>query len=220
MNSKVLLPLLVGGLAVLGLFFWLSGLAQPGRDQQASPSAAGHAAMTTSADADTGKLHLMPMVAVDGPHYGATVHMPGHGRYRLVYTIHPPDPQQFGRHNDEVTGVAPWFDTFSVEFDFDYQGVPEPNSQEAKRLGNEIKPGFREYPIDPEDGREVNHMLIKAVWLPPVQMEGMLLPQDPDVIHLEADISALKGNPNGFFEGMWIPYLRIDYELIPVERAP
>jgi uncharacterized protein involved in high-affinity Fe2+ transport len=36
-------------------------------------------------------------------------------------------------------------------------------------------------------------------------MEGMFLPQNADVVHLEADVSALEGNPNGFDLGMWIP---------------
>ncbi|MED7853038.1 iron transporter, partial [Campylobacter coli] len=31
--------------------------------------------------------------------------------------------------------------------------------------------------------------------------------------HLEADIHALKNNPNGFPEGFWMPYLTIAYEL-------
>lgn len=218
MKARLLVPLVVGILAVVGLFVLLRDMARPDANNGEAPphiTSSNTMDMTSGADAD--KQRFMPMVAGDGPHYGATVRMPGHGRYRLVYTVHPPDPAQFGRHTDPITGVAPWFDTFRVEFDFDYQGVPAPDSEEAKRLGNEIKPGFREYPIVPKDGHEVNHMLIKAVWLPPVQMEGMLLPQDPDVIHLEADISALEGNPNGFDLGMWIPYLRIEYELIAVE---
>ena len=32
-------------------------------------------------------------------------------------------------------------------------------------------------------------------------------------IHLEADIKALKDNPNGFPEGAWIPYLTISYTI-------
>jgi len=32
-------------------------------------------------------------------------------------------------------------------------------------------------------------------------------------VHLEADIHALAGNPNGFDEGFWMPYLVVKYEL-------
>ncbi|MDF1665190.1 MAG: iron transporter [Planctomycetota bacterium] len=70
--------------------------------------------------------------------------------------------------------------------------------------------GFREYPIGET---EKNSMRISAVWLPPVIMEG----QDPltgqDVLHLEADVAATRGNPNGFGLGEWVPYLRIRYEI-------
>jgi periplasmic iron binding protein len=68
--------------------------------------------------------------------------------------------------------------------------------------------GFREFPIGDVDR---NHMHIAAVWLPPIILEG----QDPltgeDVIHLEADVAATRGNPNGFGLGEWMPYLRIKY---------
>ena len=65
---------------------------------------------------------FMPMVAKDGPHYGATVQMPGPGRYRLVYELEPPSSKGFGRHSDPITGVAPWWEPFRVEFEFDYAG--------------------------------------------------------------------------------------------------
>lgn len=68
---------------------------------------------------------MIPMVAKDGPHYGATVQMPAHGEYRLTYEIHPPSENGFGRHLDTVTGVAPWWEPFSVEFMFQYEGVPQ-----------------------------------------------------------------------------------------------
>jgi uncharacterized protein involved in high-affinity Fe2+ transport len=75
-------------------------------------------------------------------------------------------------------------------------------------------PGFREYPI----GDEVlkNHMQIAAVWLPPIAMEGMpAAAAGGDVIHLEADIHATEGNPNGFAKDEFIPYLKIHYEVTP-----
>jgi len=55
-------------------------------------------------------------------------------------------------------------------------------------------------------------MRIAAVYIQPVTMEpgpaGGMKPAD---IHLEADIHALTGNPQGFREGDWMPYLRISY---------
>jgi hypothetical protein len=62
-----------------------------------------------------------PMVAKDGPHYGATIEMPGPGKYKLTYHIDNPSKKGFGRHSDPITGVDPWWDAFDVEFDFDYQ---------------------------------------------------------------------------------------------------
>ena len=67
---------------------------------------------------------MMPMVARDGWHYGASVEMPTAGRYKLTYAIQPPSA---GRHSDPVTGVAPWWQPFKVVFDWDYPG-PAPKS--------------------------------------------------------------------------------------------
>lgn len=86
--------------------------------------------------------------------------------------------------------------------------VPEP----ARPAG--AKPaGFREYPI----GEEVqkNHMRIAAVWLPPIQMEGMPAPPGADIIHLEADVRATEGNPNGFAKDEFVPYLKVTYTVAP-----
>lgn len=72
---------------------------------------------------DTGKVmtgNLMPMVAVDGPHYGANLKMPGAGNYKLTYNIDPPSRQGFGRHTDKASGVGKWFQPFEVDFDFKY----------------------------------------------------------------------------------------------------
>jgi uncharacterized protein involved in high-affinity Fe2+ transport len=66
---------------------------------------------------------MMPMVASDGLHYGATVAMPKAGEYRLVYRISPPT-DTLGRHTDPITGVAPWWQTFEVTFPWDYPGPP------------------------------------------------------------------------------------------------
>ncbi len=70
--------------------------------------------------------NLMPMVANDGPHYGANVKMFGPGKYHLKYLISPPTASkhnEFGRHTDRLTGVRPWFKPFDVEFDFTYVGI-------------------------------------------------------------------------------------------------
>ncbi len=64
---------------------------------------------------------LMPMVARDGWHYGASVPMPRAGRYKLTYTLEPPTAA--GRHSDPATGVDPWWKPFEVSFDWDYPGT-------------------------------------------------------------------------------------------------
>ncbi|MDR3435643.1 iron transporter [Telmatospirillum sp.] len=72
---------------------------------------------------DTGKVlsgSLMPMVAVDGPHYGVNLKMPGVGNYKLSLHIDPPSKQGFGRHTDHATGVGKWPQTFDVDYDFKY----------------------------------------------------------------------------------------------------
>jgi periplasmic iron binding protein len=66
---------------------------------------------------------LVPMVANDGPHYGANVLMHGMGRYRLTYHVLPPDPAVFDRHQDPETGVAPWWKPFKVSWSFMYLGT-------------------------------------------------------------------------------------------------
>jgi len=81
------------------------------------------------------------------------------------------------------------------------------------------KPGsFREYPIGDEVLRD--HMRIAAVWLPPIAMEGMPAMSSGDVIHLEADIHATEGNPNGFAKDEFIPYLKIRYAVTPAGGGP
>lgn len=72
---------------------------------------------------DTGKVltgNFMPMVAVDGPHYGSNIKMPGAGNYRLTYNIEAPSRQGFGRHTDKATGVGKWFQPFAVDYEFAY----------------------------------------------------------------------------------------------------
>ncbi|MFN7971977.1 MAG: iron transporter [Acidobacteriota bacterium] len=67
---------------------------------------------------------LAPMVAKDGPHYGATLKMVGTGQYKLTYAIKNPGHKGLGRHTDPVTGVKDWFPDFSVDWTFQYEGAP------------------------------------------------------------------------------------------------
>ena len=66
---------------------------------------------------------FMPMVADDGPHYGANVKLDGPGKYKLVYRIMPPPYQGFFRHTDKETGVAEWWTPFDVEWEFVFAGT-------------------------------------------------------------------------------------------------
>lgn len=80
---------------------------------------------------------LLPMVASDGLHYGASIAMPRAGAYRLYYTIEPPSAE-LGRHVDPVTGVAPWWAPFEVDFEWDYPGPPQADGKgegEGKAAG-------------------------------------------------------------------------------------
>ncbi len=78
---------------------------------------------------------------------------------------------------------------------------------------------IKEYPIGEE--KEINRMKIAAVYLKPIDMEprGMDLPASQADIHLEADIHATKGNPNGFGAGEWIPFLKVDYTLVNLDTG-
>ena len=67
---------------------------------------------------------MIPMIASDGQHYGTSIDMPRAGKYRLTYTIQPPSSKGMGRHHDPATGVPPWWEPFSVEFAWDYEGPP------------------------------------------------------------------------------------------------
>lgn len=69
---------------------------------------------------------MIPMVARDGLHYGASVMMPGPGSYTLTYHIDPPSSNGLGRHDDPLTGVAPWWEPFEVSFPWKFDGPPPP----------------------------------------------------------------------------------------------
>jgi uncharacterized protein involved in high-affinity Fe2+ transport len=66
---------------------------------------------------------FMPMVANDGPHYGANVKLDGPGKYKLSYRISPPPYQGFYRHTDKETGVGEWWVPFEVNWEFPYIGT-------------------------------------------------------------------------------------------------
>lgn len=72
---------------------------------------------------------FMPMVANDGAHYGDNVKLAGPGKYKVKYTIYPPNAPEnssgrhFGRHTDRLTGVRPWFKPFVVEWEFVFAGI-------------------------------------------------------------------------------------------------
>jgi hypothetical protein len=73
-----------------------------------------------------------------------------------------------------------------------------------------------EYPIGKQNIQ--NGIEVGAVYLQPITMEpeGMMRKASDSDIHLEADIHAVKNNPNGFAEGDWMPYLQVTYELTKV----
>lgn len=66
---------------------------------------------------------LMPMVASDGPHYGANVKLDGPGKYHLTFHINPPSYTGFLRHVDKETGVGKWWEPFDLSWDFTYIGT-------------------------------------------------------------------------------------------------
>jgi uncharacterized protein involved in high-affinity Fe2+ transport len=66
---------------------------------------------------------LRPMVASDGPHYGANVTLDGPGEYTVRFDIKPPSANGFMRHTDRETGVAPWWKPFAYEGSFVFAGT-------------------------------------------------------------------------------------------------
>ncbi|MBK7015278.1 MAG: iron transporter [Sulfuritalea sp.] len=85
--------------------------------------------LTKVGTTDVVKGDMMPMVASDGPHYGDNVKLKGPGKYKLKFTIYPPNAKEnpagnmFGRHTDRATGVRPWFKPVVAEWEFTYAGV-------------------------------------------------------------------------------------------------
>ena len=66
---------------------------------------------------------LRPLVASDGPRYGANLSLPA-GEYRLKLRIQPPSDDALGRLVDPSEGVAPWWEPFEAEFAWTFR--PEP----------------------------------------------------------------------------------------------
>ncbi len=67
-------------------------------------------------------------------------------------------------------------------------------------------------------GEEVvkNHVRVNAVHASGVSMDGMSgPPSGSDLIHLEADVKATEDNPNGFAKDEFVPYLKINYSIVP-----
>lgn len=80
----------------------------------------------TLTNTDTGKSQqgtFMPMVAGDGPHYGANIKMMGVGNYKVTYRIDPPAKAGMHRHTDKETGVGRWWKPFDVSYTFKYTGL-------------------------------------------------------------------------------------------------
>lgn len=75
----------------------------------------------------------------------------------------------------------------------------------------------KETPIGAE--QEQQNIKIGAVYLQPIEMDppNVMRPAADSDVHLEADIHAAKGNPTGFAEGDWLPYLVVHYTLTKVD---
>jgi uncharacterized protein involved in high-affinity Fe2+ transport len=71
---------------------------------------------------------FMPMVAADGPHYGANIKLDGAGKYKLTYRILPPGYQGLYRHTDKETGVKEWWAPFEVQWEFTFAGAGKKGS--------------------------------------------------------------------------------------------
>jgi uncharacterized protein involved in high-affinity Fe2+ transport len=83
---------------------------------------------------------------------------------------------------------------------------------------SQVPAGGVEVPIG--EPQERNNIRVAAVWLRSVAVEGMPAMPGADVIHLEADVHATDGNPNGFAKDEFVPYLKIAYEIIPSAGGP
>ena len=74
----------------------------------------------------------------------------------------------------------------------------------------------KEYPIG--EPQQCGGLEIGAVYLQPIEMDppGVMRAAAESDVHMEADISALENNPQGFQEGSFVPYLNVSYILSKV----
>lgn len=82
-----------------------------------------HYTLVNTDTGETQKGAFMPMVAGDGPHYGANIKMMGVGNYKVTYHIEPPPKAGMHRHTDEETGVGRWWKPFDVSYEFKFTGL-------------------------------------------------------------------------------------------------
>ncbi len=75
----------------------------------------------------------------------------------------------------------------------------------------------KEVPLGPEQDKD--GMTMGAVYLQPIEMEpeGLMTPAKDSDVHLEIDVKAAKDNKNGFAQGDWIPFLKVNYVLTKID---
>ncbi|MCF6200372.1 MAG: iron transporter [Hyphomicrobiaceae bacterium] len=62
---------------------------------------------------------FIPMLAIDGAHYGINMKLAGKGKYKITYHISPPGKSLF-RHATGKSAVPEWWKPFAVSWEFDY----------------------------------------------------------------------------------------------------
>ena len=64
---------------------------------------------------------LRPIVAPEGPRYGANLSLPRSGDYRLTLRITPPSDEALGHFVEESDSVAPWWEPFDLNLDWAFE---------------------------------------------------------------------------------------------------
>lgn len=106
-----------------------------------------------------------------------------------------------------VTGCKTQAGRYTTPVDTGKGAVPAPG-----------KTGFKEYPIG--DPVEKEGLTIAGVYFQPVEMEPQSGPGPDDAdIHIEADISAAKGNKTGFGVGEFVPNMTIKYKIKKIDSG-
>lgn len=69
--------------------------------------------------------------------------------------------------------------------------------------------------------QEKGGLRVAAVYLQPIEIDVPELMRDPKAsdLHIEADITAAKGNPWGLEEGTWFPGLVVKYKIIRADSG-